>query len=345
MGKKNISETSSVKKSPAASALDVSLVMDGTSLVEISQMGNIHYSKEIIKSTEADIDLKKLKALRKDKRRFLKTGRQMLIKLCRSDDALTTHNDASVVKFCIKVGIILDEIEAAFKRKKDYIRWLRDNNFSASNLRYFQQARQIARMGEVALKYASLGKNRLLEFERVRTEFSKTSGASKSLDDLLRDHPFLDTTEDNNGELFKRHVDAIIIYYRCKKMGIDLITFAQALYAASLEKKALEVKKINQIKKEYDNAKNKVEFLDDYFKNKMASPVPRESATGSRKSLNKILADLILYCDTSDIDSQDWIRMQKNILSEEIFLEAYNYMVKMKDNLEIMAPYKRRGNK
>jgi len=346
----NMKETTSQKtpgiKIPStASALDPSFVMDGTSHVEISSMENINYSKEIIKSTEADVDLKKLKALRKDKRRFLKTGRRMLIRLCHSDDALRTHDDASVVKFCIKVGIILNEIETAFRKKKDYTTWLRNNNFSDSHLRYFQQARQLARMGEVALKFASLGKNRLLEFERVRKEFSKTSGASKSLDDLLRDHPFLDTTEDNNGELFKRHVDAIITYYRFQEIGIDLITFVQALYAASLEKKALEVKKINQIKKEYDNAKNKVEFLNDYFKNKMASPVPKEGEIDSRKSLNKVLADLVLYCQTSDIKSPSWIRMQKKIVSKEIFTEAYNYMVQMKDNLGITATNKRRGSK
>jgi len=337
--------TPSIKKPFTVSAFEPPLVMDGTAHTEISQMGNVHYSKEIIKSTEADIDLKKLKALRKDKQRFLKTGRQMLIRLCHSDDALRTHDDSSSVRFCIKVGIILDEIEAAFRKKKDYVNWLRNNNFSTSNLRYFQQARQIARMGGAALKYASLGKNRLLEFERVRKEFSKTAGMDKSLDDLVRKHPFLDTTEDNNGELFKRHVDAIITYYRFKEAGIDLIKFEQASYAASLEKKALEVKRINQIKREFDDAKNKVEFLNDYFKNKIASPVPRESTTDSRESLNKILADLVRYCEVTDIKSQDWIRMQKKILSKEIFLDAYNYMVQMKDNLGITATNKRRGSK
>ena len=334
-----------IKQSLTVSTFEPPLVMDGTAHTEISQMGNMHYSKEIIKSTEADIDIKRLKALRKDRRRLLKTGRQMLIKLIHSDDALRTHDDSFAVRFCMKVGIILNEIEAAFRRKKDYIRWLRNNNFSASNLRYFQQARQIARMGEVALKYASLGKNRLLEFERVRREFSKTSGMNKSLDDLLRDHPFLDTTEDNNGELFKRHVDAIITYYRFMEIGIDLMKFEQASYAASLEKKALEVKRINQIKREFEEAKNKVEFLDDYFKNKMAPPVRKEGAIDSRESLNKILADLVRYCQTSDIESPGWIRMQKRILSKEIFIEAYNYMLLMGAKLGMTASKKRRGNK
>lgn len=344
MGKKNTRKTLSIKKSPFDSALGPSLTMDGTAHIEISSMGNIHYSREIIESTEAASDLDKLRASKRDKGKFLNIGKQMLNKLCGGKDALGAHDNAFRVKFLIKVGIILSEIETAFKDSHKYINWLK-NNFSHERLRYFQHARQLARMGDTALKYASLGKNRLLEFERARKEFSKESGADKTLDDLSKEHPFLDTAEDNNGELFKRHVDAIISYYRVMEAGIDSIKFEQAYYAASLEKKAIEVKRIKQLKKNLDNAKDKGKFLDDFFKNKMVSPVPRESATGSRKSLNKILADFVLYCDTSDINSQDWIRMQKNILSEEIFLEAYNYMVKMKDNLEIMAPYKRRGNK
>lgn len=111
MGKRNTPEISSIKKSPAASS---SLTMDGTSLVEISQMGNVHYSREIIESTEAGSDLDKLRTLKKDKQKFLKWEREMLNRLFGGKDALGVHDDA----FLIKVGIILSEIKTAFKDVK-----------------------------------------------------------------------------------------------------------------------------------------------------------------------------------------------------------------------------------
>ena len=114
MGKRNTPETSSIKKSPAASSLNSSLTMAGTSLVEISQMGNVHYSREIIESTEVASDLDKLRTLKKDKQKFLEWEREMLNRLCGGKDALGVHDDA----FLIKVGIILSEIKTAFKDVK-----------------------------------------------------------------------------------------------------------------------------------------------------------------------------------------------------------------------------------
>lgn len=114
MGKTSFSERPAIRTPSPVSALDPSFVMDGTSHVEISSMGNVHYSKEIIKSTEAEIDLDKLRTLKKDKQKFLKWEREMLNRLCGGKDALGVHDDA----FLIKVGIILSEIKTAFKDVK-----------------------------------------------------------------------------------------------------------------------------------------------------------------------------------------------------------------------------------
>ena len=103
-----------VKIISTSAALDPSFVMDGTAHTEISSMRNIHYSREIIKSTEADTDLDKLRTLKKDKQKFLKWEREMLNRLCGGKDALGVHDDALL----IKVGIILSEIKTAFKDVK-----------------------------------------------------------------------------------------------------------------------------------------------------------------------------------------------------------------------------------
>jgi len=322
--------------------------MDGTSLVEISQMGNIHYSKEIIKSTEAASDLNKLRAFRKDKRKFLKAGREMLNKLCGAKDALGVHDNTSAVKFLIKVGIILSEIETTFNDVHEYTNWLK-NNFGYERLRYFQHAQQLAAMGDPALEFSPLGKNRLLDFERARKEFSKESGADKTLDDLLKEHPFPDIAKDMEGDLFKQHVNAIITYYRFRQQGIDFITFDQASYAASLYKGPVPVNKIVTLKKELDKIdkmEDKKTFLADYFSNKLVLPTSGDRMGSSPKSLNNLLADLIKYCETVDINSSTWVEMQKEIIDKSIFEKAFNYLSHLRATLGIAGkPHKRRKNR
>lgn len=332
------------KNASGGSVLDPSLMMDATSLVEITSMGNIHYSREIIESTDAESDLDRLRGLQRDKDKFLKEGKRMLIKLCSSQDALGVHDDLFTVKFSIKIGIILSEIEAAFPKKHKFTQWVK-TNFGGQHFRYFQIARQLANMGEDALKYGALGKNRLLEFERIRKQLNENSETYESLDDLIRKHPFLDITQDKDGELFKGHVDSIITYYRCKKGGINEITFDQASLMASYEKKAVEVRKIDALKKQLDQAQDKGTFLRDYIMNKMASPSPREGITVSGESLNKILADLVTFCETKDGENPDWIREQRETLAQDIFTKAHLHMERIRVGLGIAAPNSRRRGK
>lgn len=342
---KKSSKTSTDQTPSPGSSLDPSLMMDGTAHTEISVTGNIQYSKQIIKSTEAASDLNKLRTLKEDKRKFLKAGREMLNKLCGGKDALGAHDDAFAVKFLIKVGIILLEIETAFRDAHKYNNWLK-NNFRYERFRYFQHARQLSRMGDVALKYASLGKNRLLDFERARKEFSKESGREKTLHDLLKEHPFLDTTKDMEGDLFKQHVNAIITYYRFREQGIDFITFDQASYAASIKKEAVQVNKIVALEKELDKMdkiEDKEAFLNDYINNKLILPTLEGKMGSSPESLNKLLADFIEYCETVDIGNPAWKEMQKEIISRDIFEKAFGYLSRLRVVLGIAGkPHKRR---
>ena len=272
----------------------------------------------------------------------------MLNKLCGAKDDLEVHDNAFSVKFLIRVGIILSEIETAFRDVHKYTDWLK-NNFGYERLRYFQHARQLAVMGDPALKYRPLGKNRLLDFERARKEFSKESGADKTLDDLIKEHPFPDTTKDMEGDLFKQHVNVIITYYRFRKQGIDFITFDQASYGASLYKEPVQVNKIAALKKELDKI-DKIEdqktFLADCFNNKLVLPTPDDGMGQSPKSLNKLLADFIKYCETVDIGSPAWVEMQDEILDRSIVEKAYGYLSKLRVTFRIAGkPHKTRKNR
>jgi len=73
------------------------------------------------------------------------------------------------VSMLIAAGLTLDDVEAYFGKKANYMKWLREG-FGHKHLRCFQHAKQLAKMGAFARKYAALGKNRLLELARLKTK-------------------------------------------------------------------------------------------------------------------------------------------------------------------------------
>jgi hypothetical protein len=92
-------------------------------------------------------------------------------------------------------------------------------------------------MGEFAMRYASIGKNRLLELDRM-----KNAVRASSLNEIIARHPFPDTTEDMKEVLWKEHIDTVVTYQRLEDAGIDFAEFDQAALLACYNRHALEVK-------------------------------------------------------------------------------------------------------
>ena len=285
--------------------------MDGTSHTEISFMGNEDFSTEIIKDTPALSDFEKLMVLQSEGgTKFLMEAEEKILKLWHSIESLTAHTDLYLVTFQIEMGKILNAVEEFFEKKSDYIRWFIER-FGDRQRRYFQQAKELARMGEFACKHASLGKHRLLQFNRLRNE------GSTPFDVLLREFPFLDTTMDMDGKLFSDHVDALITIGRFRRADID-VGFDQAKLMACYGREAVKVGVIEDLKAQLDLAENKEELLDKFVMDKMQLQDGR-SASVMGESLAKRLADL-----------DDYLFKRKKQLKDPQYLEGLRASIEEK---------------
>jgi hypothetical protein len=183
-------------------------------------------------------------------------------------------------------------------------------------------------MGGFASMYASLGKNRLLEFDRLK----KVENV-ETVNELAQRYPFPDTTEDMEGDLHKEHIDAIVTMSRFKKEGIGFLDYDQAALLACFNGHALEIKAVKKIKQWLDafpNSAKKREMLDIFVMDKMAPPSDT-SLRGSTSpvSLNKILSDLIVHCEGINFRNKNVFAEQRNRIDDEIFNRAYSHMERL----------------
>ena len=152
--------------------------------------------------------------------------------------------------------------------KTAYMTWLRIN-FDDRHLRYFQQAKQLAAIADFALKYGPAGKNRILELDRLRREQER-----KTCDELSQSIHLPDLTEDQDGELFKLHIDAVVTHVRLLNAGVRYAEFEQSILIASYEKKALTVGLAKDVEEWLSRFKSqrRQEMFDRLVMNKMMFP-------------------------------------------------------------------------
>jgi hypothetical protein len=305
------------------------MTMDGTAVVEISQMLNLKYSDEIVKKAAKVFNVKKLKQLKVNKfGAYLDEGKKQVLGLWHCIEALTVHTELFKVTFLIAIGKILNDIEDAFGAKSKYMKWLR-KNFGHKNLRYFQHAKQLEKMGDFARAYASLGKNRLLEFARLHSEPLERNH------NLLNQYPFEDITADHDGVLFKEHVDGIITLHRLNDAGVDSIEFDQAVLMAAQSSGALTVKRAECLSALLADIEDKKQALDDLILNKMDFPHGNQEPETRPTSLTMHFADLIKYSEKADIESDAWIQMHQDQVQQEDLVKVYHFIVRLAERLEI----------
>lgn len=299
--------------------------MDGTAHTEISFMRNIEYAPQVIRRAHEHFDLNKLDRLKgRNKSRYLGEAKQQIIELCNSVESMVAHTGMFLVHFLFNIGQILNHVEDTLDSKSEYSNWKR-NSFGERHTRYFQQARQLANMGPFALQYASIGKNRLLELDRM-----KNAVRASSLNEIIARHPFPDTTEDMKEVLWKEHIDTVVTYQRLEDAGIDFADFDQAGLLACYNRHALEVKTVEKIKKfldrfpEREAKKSAFEIL---VMDKMTfSRDGDQPITVSRESLNKILADLIAHFESANLSNEGAKKDYLTRIDNELFNRALKYM-------------------
>ncbi len=281
-------------------------MMDSTSMIEISFMRNENYAPEIISKIIKPDHVANLLAIknRGDVPEFLAEGKKHIINICRGIDSLEIHTSMFVVLAMIQIGRILNEIYQALNNDRSkYATWVKEN-FGSQHIRYFQQSRQLLSMGDFAIKYSSLGKNRLLQVDRLQNK--------EQYKEIIEHHPYPDISEDRKGLIFNEHTDAAVTLYNLKQGGIDFADFDQAYLLSCFNKQWIEQKTVKKIKDWLDTfptPEEKESAFDDYILNKMVFPSDREyQVVGSLQSLNTILSNLINYYKTYIQQGQtNWI--------------------------------------
>ena len=314
--------------------------MDGTAHVEISRMQNIYYSKEIIEETRAAFNIDRLREkISDDKQEFLAEGERQIYKLWHGIEALTVHNTMFVVLFLLSIGEILNEVRGQLTRS-EFVRWRR-TVFNSQQDRYLQQAGQIARMGDFAKKYASMGKKRLLMLDKLRKDEHKETFESlfddhpipedveDSLmtDEQVRENPFPDSTEDFEGDRLNEHVDSLITLNRLKSAGITFATFDHAYLIASYGGNAIPLKKAKKIADwlvSKGSRRQQKKWFDILVMNKMIFPERSSGTKQAGDSLNYLLANFIKYCDDADFMDQEWLSRQGELIDEDLVRRANN---------------------
>jgi len=314
------------------SELSIESMADGTSVIDFAIVRNEKNVQQIMKEVRKIFRLDKLNSLKSKKSNttYLAESKRQIHELWRRMHHLSIHASMFNVIVLIYIGKILDHVETHLSSKTKYMSWLREN-FGYDHLRYFQHAKQLARMGEFAEEEAALGKNRLLNLARLT---DKKSG--ESYRDILDKYPFEDLTKDHEEVLHKEHVDSIITYCRLRKAGIDFATFDQASLISSFLHQPIEVKKASQIKKWLDSEKNKKEAFENFLLNIMAYPSDNEtSKEQSRIGLNKILSQVLHYKENFRLDDSDFIEKIKPQINETILVEAYEFISNVARKLSI----------
>ena len=237
--------------------------------------------------------------------------------LCSSVENITKVSGMYVVMYMYYIGSFLEAVENQFilnkKRKADYISWIK-KSFQTDKLRYFQQCRQLFRMGSIPLELAPLGKNRILELDYLLDqlkEAKKSKPQSKSklksqsqsklelYEDLMKKYPFPDQQHDKEGDLLRVHMDAIITYFRLLNAGIKKkeFEFYHCKMIAFIRKKAIEVSQANQlakwIKSKSSEVRKQNNFVDIYVMNKLIPP--KEDRRSNPKNVNTHLGSFVSY--------------------------------------------------
>ena len=330
---------------PPQSSSPQALTMDGTSHVEISVMQNIYYSKEIIEETRAAFSIDRLKGkISDDNREFLAEGERQIHELWHGIEALTVHNTMFVVLFLLSIGEVLNEVRNQISLT-EFVNWRR-RVFNPKQERYLQQAQQLAKMGDFAKKYASMGKKRLLILDKLRKDEDEDTYEalfeshpipeevedSLPADEQIRQNPFPDSTEDLEGDLLNEHVDARITLSRLKSAGINFVTFDQAYLAAAYKKSAIPVKSAKKVV-DWLNGKGTIRTQKKWFNililNKMVFPERSSRRDPPRDSLNYMLGNFIAYCKECDFSDQKWLENHSETIVSEFVLESNFYLKKL----------------
>jgi hypothetical protein len=334
------------------------IASDSTAVLEFSFTDNAWYSEEIIRGVRSTYDPEKLRGLKGKSQEYLNEGEKQIHSLWHGIFAINTHTEMFTVLFLIAMGSTLEEIRESFESPHEFARW-RDTTFGSRHKRLFQEAEQLARMGDFSRRFAAMGKTRVLQLETIRKAEGKAS-----CEDILREcpvydaiaeialpddvvtrlkvEPFPDLSYDSDGERVKNYVSGIITQRRLMNAGIDYVDFDQAQLIAEYGGEAIQVKEVDRIKTMLDKVAeaDRPTFFDNLVMDRMKNTPANVRDSKSVYSLNKVIADLIRYCKNINFDDAAWLAKQQELIDKDSVFRAWDYLNRVIVKLELNSEEK-----
>jgi hypothetical protein len=253
------------------------------------------------------------------------------------------------------MGSILEEIKGSFEKPHEFSRW-RDTTFGSRHKRFFQEAVQLARMGDFPRRFAPMGKTRILQLEAIRKDEGQAS-----CEDILREcpaydviaesalpnevvtklkvEPFPDISYDSDCQRVKNYVSSVITQQRLIHAGISYVDFDQAQLIAEYYGEAIQVQEIKRIKALLDKTDeaDRPEFFNNLVMDRMKNTPATVRDSKSVYSLNKVIADFIRYCKNANFDDAAWLARQKELIDKSSVFRAQDFLNRVIIKLELNA--------
>jgi len=326
---------------------------DGTSITEFYIVNNKKYSEEIIHNVRTVYNPEKLIGLKDNQEEYLCEGKAQINALWQCIHSLDIHTQMFTVLFLIAIGCILQEIRKSFEHPHEFARW-RDSSFGSRHKRLFQEAVQLAEMGDFPKRYAAIGKTRILQLETIRKADCKSScedilresSAYKIISESALPHevveklniePFPDISFDEDNQRVKNYVSSIITRKRLENSGIDYADFDQAQLITEYYGEAIpanEIKRIKTILNKADEA-DRPEIFSNLVMDRMKNTPVDVRDSRSIYSLNKVIADFIRYCRKINFGDREWIERQKVLIDGNSVRQAMDYLNQIILSLEL----------
>ncbi|MGA1868836.1 MAG: hypothetical protein ACMUJM_09840 [bacterium] len=260
----------------------------------------------------------------------LDSVKNAIIELFNRVDYLQVNNKKNVVLLLIEAGKRLNSIEKKLRNKTAYRQWIRSFINTEHNIRKMQHSKQLARMGDIAVKYAGMGKNRLLEINRVQKE------TDIPIEVLIQKMDMHTTIEDDERS-FNMCIDALITQHRFSKKDMNFVSFDDAKKIVIKNRKVLNVNQAEEVRKLLDPFQNKEEKFKEILENdidQIIGPKGSSNHIGSEKN-DLVLSKFLIYLKEIDVDNQDMIDEIKNSQTYGIIIQIRDYLTKLVEKVDI----------
>lgn len=257
-------------------------------------------------------------------------------------ELLQAKTDRTTVERYYQCGQFLLELGRRLRDKTKFMEWQKSQATRPGQLEVFRQMRKIASMGTDVLRYAYLGKNRVLELYYLVRELEEANDGSlkpeslrRRLRELEASHPFpaYAALSHQDVDECRVHMDAIITQYRLERAFdvTDVVSFEDAKRIARVNKIAIERKSAGNLAKKLSPVSDKRAAIKNWVENGMKAD--RSPGVDDSTRVTEILVKINQEVAALTGDETRLNALRNNPLLQEALRDAYASVQALHDKL------------